>query len=91
MYLYLCHYEVILHFDLCIVTLSPHWQRGKKTLNEPSPQVTLCVGQQVELSMIKQNTCEPKWEQNFRFMLHNPNYQNLDIEVGCDPDIKFLS
>ncbi|BFZ22451.1 hypothetical protein BsWGS_25490 [Bradybaena similaris] len=55
--------------------------RGKKSMSEPSARVVLTVGQQVEESMIKYSTSEPRWEQNFRFLLHNPNYQNMDVEV----------
>ncbi|XP_067685941.1 extended synaptotagmin-2-like [Haliotis asinina] len=55
--------------------------RGKKTLSEPSPQVYLYVGQSKHKSGIKANTNEPRWEENFRFLIHNPNYQNLDVEV----------
>ncbi|CAG5126272.1 unnamed protein product, partial [Candidula unifasciata] len=55
--------------------------RGKKSMSEPSARVVMTVGQQVEESMVRYTTSEPRWEQNFRFMLHNPNYQNLDVEV----------
>ena len=56
-------------------------QRGKKSLQEPSPQAVLSVGQQEMESSIRQNTNEPRWEESFRFLLHNPNYQNLEVEV----------
>ncbi|BFZ06345.1 hypothetical protein BsWGS_09385 [Bradybaena similaris] len=55
--------------------------RGKKSLSEPCPQAILSVGQQKEESAIKYSTIEPRWEQNFRFLLHNPNYQNLELEL----------
>ncbi|XP_012938317.1 extended synaptotagmin-2 [Aplysia californica] len=55
--------------------------RGKKSLSKPSPQASLSVGQQVQESLIKYNTNEPRWEQSFRFMVHNPNYQNLELEL----------
>ncbi|GFN89709.1 extended synaptotagmin-like protein 2 [Plakobranchus ocellatus] len=55
--------------------------RGKKTLQEPSPQATLSVGQQEMESGVRPNTNEPRWEESFRFMLHNPNYQNLEVEI----------
>ncbi|GFR74427.1 annexin [Elysia marginata] len=55
--------------------------RAKKSLQEPSPQATLTVGQQVFESAVKQTTNEPRWEQNFKFMLQNPNYQNLEVEI----------
>ncbi|GFN89719.1 Annexin [Plakobranchus ocellatus] len=56
--------------------------RGKKSLQEPSPQAVLTVGQQTMESSIKQNTNEPRWEQSFRFMLQSPHYQNLEVEVN---------
>ncbi|KAK6182627.1 hypothetical protein SNE40_010269 [Patella caerulea] len=55
--------------------------RGKKSLNEPSPHCFLSVGTETKESWIKYNTVEPRWEQNFRFLIHNPNYQNLDVDV----------
>lgn len=50
-------------------------------MSEPSTQAVLSVGQQKVESIVRHNTTEPRWEQNFRFMLHNPNYQNLELEV----------
>ncbi|KAK7485835.1 hypothetical protein BaRGS_00022935, partial [Batillaria attramentaria] len=55
--------------------------RAKKTLMEPSPQVYLTVGQHTEESTVRANTCEPRWETNFRFFVVNPNHQNLDVEI----------
>ncbi|RUS90201.1 hypothetical protein EGW08_002080 [Elysia chlorotica] len=55
--------------------------RGRKTLQEPSPQAVLSVGQQEMQSSVRPNTNEPRWEESFRFMLHNPNYQNLEVEI----------
>uniref|UniRef100_A0A0B6ZDM6 C2 domain-containing protein n=1 Tax=Arion vulgaris TaxID=1028688 RepID=A0A0B6ZDM6_9EUPU len=75
--------EEIAHVGILMVFLDSarNLPRGKKSLNEPSPQAVLSVGQQIQQSMIKHVTSEPRWEQNFRFLLHNPNYQNLDIEI----------
>lgn len=55
--------------------------RGKKSLSEPSPKAVLSVGQQTQESTVKYDTNEPRWEQAFRFMVNNPNYQNLEIEM----------
>ncbi|XP_059178105.1 extended synaptotagmin-2-like isoform X3 [Physella acuta] len=55
--------------------------RAKKSLNEPCPQASLSVGQQKQESTIKYNTTDPRWEEHFRFMLHNPNQQNLELEL----------
>lgn len=49
---------------------------------EPSPFVKLTLGQSKEESAIRADTDEPRWEQNFRFLVHNPNLQKLEIEVG---------
>ncbi|ESO96571.1 extended synaptotagmin-like protein 2-like protein variant [Lottia gigantea] len=55
--------------------------RGKKSLNEPSPFCQISVGTLKKESWVKWNTNEPRWEQNFRFLIHNPNFQNLDVDV----------
>ena len=57
-------------------------QRGKKTMEEPSPFTLLTVGQTTKESVVRAATTEPRWEQNFRFFVANPNHQNLDIEVS---------
>ncbi|XP_041372347.1 extended synaptotagmin-2-like [Gigantopelta aegis] len=64
--------------------------RGKKTLSEPSPMVKLCVGRDKQESTAKANTNEPRWEENFRFLVHNPNYQNMEIEVWDSKSNKLL-
>ncbi|KAK6970183.1 extended synaptotagmin-2-like isoform X2 [Biomphalaria glabrata] len=71
------------HVGLLLVFLDSarNLPRGKKSLQEPSPQATISVGQQKFDSAIKYNTIEPKWEENYRFLLRNPNYQNLEIEL----------
>ncbi|VDI06876.1 Hypothetical predicted protein [Mytilus galloprovincialis] len=55
--------------------------RAKKTMSEPSPYVKLSLGQSKFESGIKADTDEPRWEQNFRFLVHNPNLQTLELEV----------
>lgn len=55
--------------------------RGKKQMSEPSPYVKLSLGQAKYDSSIRADTDEPRWEQNFRFLVHNPNLQTLDLEV----------
>ncbi|CAL1546958.1 unnamed protein product [Lymnaea stagnalis] len=71
------------HVALVLVFLDSarNLPRGKRSLNEPSPQVSLTVGNQKHDSSVKYNTNEPKWEENFRFLLRNPNYQNLELEI----------
>ena len=48
---------------------------------EPSPYVTLNVGQKTEESNVVQDSTDPRWEQGFRFLVHDPNFQTLDVEV----------
>lgn len=55
--------------------------RGRKHMAEPSPFVKLTLGQAKEESVIRADTDEPRWEQNFRFLVHNPNLQKLELEV----------
>ncbi|KAH9498203.1 Extended synaptotagmin-2 [Bulinus truncatus] len=68
-------------FLLVFLDSARNLPRGKKSLQEPSPQATLSVGQQKYDSSTKYNTNEPKWEENYRFLLRNPHYQNLEIEL----------
>lgn len=37
-----------------------------------------------------QDSISPVWEEPFRFMIHDPNYQELDIEVQIHPLIMAL-
>lgn len=49
--------------------------------------VYLTVGQNTQESTVRVNTTEPKWEENFRFLITSPYHQNLDLEVN---DFLFL-
>ena len=51
-------------------------------MEEPSPFTLLTVGQTTKESVVRAATTEPRWEQNFRFFVANPNHQNLEIEVS---------
>ena len=51
-------------------------------MSEPSPYVKLALGQTNYESGIKPDTDEPRWEQNFRFLVHNPNLQTFEVEVS---------
>ncbi|XP_076455494.1 extended synaptotagmin-2-like [Babylonia areolata] len=67
---------LIVHLE-CAVDLP----RGQKSLQEPSPFALLTVGHSTQESGIRAATTEPKWDENFRFFVANPNHQALDIEV----------
>ena len=54
---------------------------NQKRLRLPSPKTILSLGQQVKESYVKEGTTEPCWEQGFRFMVTDPNHQNLNLEV----------
>ena len=56
-------------------------QRGKKQLMEPSPYATVTLGQNKDQTNEVLNTDSPIWEKPFRFLVHDPQVQNLDIEV----------
>ncbi|XP_076437301.1 extended synaptotagmin-2-like isoform X2 [Babylonia areolata] len=75
--------EDSVHSALLVVNLDSALDlpRGKKTLLEPSPYVVLTLGQTTKESKVRNATTEPRWEENFRFFVANPNHQNLDIEV----------
>ncbi|XP_052803899.1 extended synaptotagmin-2-like isoform X2 [Mya arenaria] len=52
-----------------------------KKMAEPSPYVTINVGQKTETSNIVNDSTEPRWEQGFRFLVHDPNFQTVDLKV----------
>ena len=51
-------------------------------MSEPSPYVKIALGQTTYESAIRADTDEPRWEQNFRFLVHNPNLQTFEVEVS---------
>ncbi|XP_052265318.1 extended synaptotagmin-2-like isoform X2 [Dreissena polymorpha] len=54
--------------------------RSKK-MSEPSPYVTINVGQKTETSNVVNDSTDPRWEQGFRFLVHDPNFQVVDLKV----------
>ena len=50
-------------------------------MSEPSPYVRLAVGNTVKKSMPKAKTADPKWEENFQFLIHDPYHQDIELEV----------
>lgn len=48
---------------------------------EPSAQVHFTVTGFKESSAIRPHTNDPIWEEAFRFLLHNPEIQDLTVEV----------
>jgi hypothetical protein len=48
---------------------------------EPSPYVIVSVGQKTEESKIVYDSTDPRWEQGFRFLVHDPNFQTVDFKV----------
>ena len=53
---------------------------------EPDAYVILNVGQKTEESNVIQNSTDPRWEQGFRFLVHDPNLQDLDVKVNSTPN-----
>lgn len=48
---------------------------------EPNPYCIVSVGQTKYESAVKMNTDSPIWEENFRYLVHDPNFQVIDIQV----------
>ncbi|XP_021349664.1 extended synaptotagmin-2-like isoform X3 [Mizuhopecten yessoensis] len=57
------------------------FKRGKKQMAEPSSYCIVSVGQMKEESAVKLNTDSPIWEENYRYLVHDPNIQVIDIQV----------
>ncbi|KAM6039082.1 LOW QUALITY PROTEIN: extended synaptotagmin-1 [Chlamydotis macqueenii] len=57
----------------------------KKPGKEPNPVVQISVQDVTRESKVVYNTSAPVWEDAFRFFLHDPANQDLDIQVKDDP------
>ncbi|XP_033732224.1 extended synaptotagmin-1-like isoform X3 [Pecten maximus] len=55
--------------------------RGKKQMAEPCAYCIVSVGQKKEESAVKLNTDSPIWEENYRYLVHDPNIQVIDVQV----------
>uniref|UniRef100_A0A665XG99 Extended synaptotagmin-2-like n=1 Tax=Echeneis naucrates TaxID=173247 RepID=A0A665XG99_ECHNA len=62
-------------------TFFPLVQSGKKVTSDPSPFVQFTVGHKSFESKTRFKTNEPVWEEAFTFLIHNPNTQELEVEV----------
>uniref|UniRef100_A0A8C7XDJ6 Extended synaptotagmin-like protein 2b n=1 Tax=Oryzias sinensis TaxID=183150 RepID=A0A8C7XDJ6_9TELE len=56
-------------------------QSAKKNISEPSPYVQFTVGHKTIESKVRYKTKEPLWEDCFSFLVHNPNRQELEVEI----------
>ncbi|KAL3835824.1 hypothetical protein ACJMK2_021294 [Sinanodonta woodiana] len=54
--------------------------RSKK-LSEPSPYAVISISQSRFESNVSIDTCEPRWEQSFRCLVHDPYFEMLDLKV----------
>ncbi|XP_017694139.1 PREDICTED: extended synaptotagmin-1, partial [Lepidothrix coronata] len=57
----------------------------KKPGKEPNPVVQISVQDVTRESKVVCNTSAPVWEDAFRFFLHDPRNQDVDIQVKDDP------
>ncbi|XP_075381542.1 extended synaptotagmin-1 isoform X1 [Mycteria americana] len=57
----------------------------KKPGKEPNPMVQVSVQDVTRESKVVYNTSAPVWEDAFRFFLHDPINQDVDIQVKDDP------
>ncbi|XP_065510307.1 extended synaptotagmin-1 [Caloenas nicobarica] len=57
----------------------------KKPGKEPNPVVQVSVQDVTRESKVVYNTSAPVWEDAFRFFLHDPKNQDVDIQVKDDP------
>ncbi|XP_064494934.1 LOW QUALITY PROTEIN: extended synaptotagmin-1 [Pseudopipra pipra] len=57
----------------------------KKPGKEPNPVVQISVQDVTRESKVVCNTAAPVWEDAFRFFLHDPRNQDVDIQVKDDP------
>ncbi|XP_064354712.1 extended synaptotagmin-1 isoform X2 [Dromaius novaehollandiae] len=57
----------------------------KKSGKEPNPMVQVSVQDVTRESKVVYNSASPVWEDAFRFFLHDPAHQDVDIQVKDDP------
>ena len=57
-------------------------QRSKKSMSEPSTFARLTVGNCVKKSRVCVKSSEPKWEENFQFLVYDPRQQDIEIIVS---------
>lgn len=74
-------------FFYCILFTLKNVNRGAE---EPSAQVHFTVTGFKESSAIRPHTNDPIWEEAFRFLLHNPEIQDLTVEVSFHFIILYL-
>lgn len=71
-------YSAILLVFLDSAKHLPNVNRGA---DEPSAQVFFSVTGSKDSSAIRPHSNDPVWEESFRFLLHNPEIQDLTVEV----------
>uniref|UniRef100_A0A674EV59 Extended synaptotagmin 2 n=1 Tax=Salmo trutta TaxID=8032 RepID=A0A674EV59_SALTR len=69
------------HDGLKKASVSKAIKSGKKVGSIPNPFVHFTVGQKTYDSKTRYKTNEPVWEEAFPFLIHNPKFQELKIEV----------
>lgn len=69
------------NFLLCYMLIYPLLQSSKKYLKEPSPYVRLELGNREAKSAVKHASTNPKWEEDFQFLVNDPEVQDLTVEV----------
>ncbi len=60
-------------------------------MSEPSPYCKIAVGNLKKKSVPRSKTTDPKWEENFQFLISDPRNQELDVEVSfsCNFEIVY--
>ncbi|XP_074653719.1 extended synaptotagmin-2-B-like isoform X2 [Tubulanus polymorphus] len=71
----------VINLSTAAKTTQRHSQISRKT-GEPSPYAVLSVtGNKEAESAVKLNTPDPTWDEHFKFLVNDPNIQNLDVEI----------
>ncbi|NWR39836.1 ESYT1 protein, partial [Tachuris rubrigastra] len=80
-----CQTTVLGGSEICGFLQSPVCAQIKKPGKEPNPVVQISVQDVTRESKVVCNTSAPVWEDAFRFFLHDPRNQDVDIQVKDDP------
>ena len=59
----------------------PPAQVGQTTRKERNAFTKLMVGKTLVQSTVRPGTCEPQWNENFQFLVEDPDNEELKIEV----------
>ncbi|XP_076336655.1 extended synaptotagmin-2-like isoform X2 [Tachypleus tridentatus] len=75
---------------LVFVDSAKHLPNASQAASEPSPLIELTVGANKVCTSVKPNTNDPVWEENFHFLMANPENEEVVVQVKDEKSEKPL-